>query len=226
MLIRSISPDIFRTPHHHAAFWDWESESSELIAGTEMPKELRGAALKRKAEFAAGRYCAAQAIRSLGFNGPAMVGINKDGSPDWPARIVGSITHTDGYVCAAAAWSTDCLNLGIDSEKLVEGKLAEEIAGTILRDDEARLLSNLPLSSSQCLTLVFSAKESVYKCLYPLLKDPFDFQDLRLLGIDSKKGVFRFQLAKAINPDFSIISGRFAIGPQHIHTAVELAARH
>ncbi len=219
------SPDIFRTPYHRSALWDPQSPLHDTIMETLPPKELKTASLRRKVEFAAGRWCAAKAIQSLDPKYPVSVGINTDGSPRWPEGIVGSITHAEGYVSAAVARYGDCLNLGIDSEKCAKEESAEELAAVVLRNDEEPLLLNSPLSRPQAVTLVFCAKESAYKCLYPLVKRPFEFDAFRLRGINFGTRTFRFDLTDTLSFDFpegAGIDGRFEVGGVFIHAAVEL----
>ncbi|MBN1173619.1 MAG: 4'-phosphopantetheinyl transferase, partial [Micromonosporaceae bacterium] len=51
---------------------------------------------RRRAEFTTGRHCARLALASLGVE-PAAILAGPDRAPRWPAGIVGTITHCDGY---------------------------------------------------------------------------------------------------------------------------------
>jgi hypothetical protein len=62
---------------------------------------IQAAVAKRRAEFAAGRVCARSALAELGAP-LAPLGVRPDRSPDWPAGLTGSITHTQGF-CGAVA---------------------------------------------------------------------------------------------------------------------------
>jgi len=76
---------------------------------------MRTAGPRRRAEFAAGRLCAREALARLGvpaapiLPGPA-------GEPRWPEGVTGSITHCAGYRACAVARTTDLTAIGIDAE--------------------------------------------------------------------------------------------------------------
>jgi enterobactin synthetase component D len=77
-------------------------------------------------------------------------------------------------------------------------------------------------------TLAFSAKESLYKCLYPCSGVFFDFSDAELEWIrvdDDAQGAFGLRLRRTLSdgfPNGMRLSGRYAIELGHVHTAVEL----
>ena len=123
---------------------------------------------KRRAEYAAGRACARAALTALGI-GPVAIGRDAErGAPVWPAGVLGSITHCDGYRAAAVAHTTDLLSLGIDAEPhgpLPEGVLEAVVSTAAEQDALAALMDRAP--DVHWDRLLFSAKESVYKAWYP-----------------------------------------------------------
>ena len=48
-----------------------------------------------------------------------------NGAPLWPAGLVGSITHTQGYAAALAARAGDFAGLGVDAERI--GGVTEDL---------------------------------------------------------------------------------------------------
>ena len=64
----------------------------------------------------------------------------------------------------------------------------------VINAGEHRLSARLPIPEDQFILLVFSAKESIYKCLYPLLKRPLDFSKMVLEDIDFQKRTFQFHI--------------------------------
>ncbi|WP_369826497.1 4'-phosphopantetheinyl transferase superfamily protein [Chromobacterium sp. ATCC 53434] len=42
--------------------------------------------------------------------------------------------------------------------------------------------------------MVFSAKESVFKCLYPQVGKYFDFLDVEIVALDARNRAFRFRV--------------------------------
>jgi 4'-phosphopantetheinyl transferase EntD len=69
----------------------------------------------RRREFTTGRACARAALVHLGLL-PTPVPPGPAGEPRWPAGVVGSITHCEGYRAAAVARATDLGALAIDAE--------------------------------------------------------------------------------------------------------------
>jgi 4'-phosphopantetheinyl transferase EntD len=131
---------------------------------------------KRVKEFAAGRACARLAMASFGVADFALR-VAADRQPVWPAGIVGSISHTAGLCLAVVAEHTRVAALGIDCE--VVGHVNADIWETICTATELAWLASLPTPlQAAAVALLFSAKEAVYKCQYPLTREWMDFHDL------------------------------------------------
>jgi 4'-phosphopantetheinyl transferase EntD len=142
---------------------------------SEEAAHLGRAAPKRTQEFAAGRLCARRVLSELGIeNFPLQAA--SDRQPLWPAGIVGSITHTDGFCAAVAAEKKHLIAVGLDCE--VAGSVKAELWPTLFRDEETRWLCRLPPPEQPAAaTLIFCAKEAFYKCQYPLTREWLYFQD-------------------------------------------------
>ena len=165
------------------------------------------AVAKRRREVAFGRACARQALgRSIAI--PHGAG----GAPQWPEGMVGSITHTDDEAAAMVAERGVYAGLGIDLESLAHAARTEDLLATVATDAErARADPTLPFAA-----LMFSAKEAVYKCLYPRCGQFLEFHDVEL-AIDPA-GTFRVQRAHGYDPSWLV--GRFAINAGHVATVV------
>lgn len=206
-----------------------EQTAGEL--GLTLPTVLNSAVQKRKAEFIAGRYCARLALAQLGGNVDAPIGVGASRQPVWPEGFVGSITHTDGYASAMVARCDKVRAVGIDSEMWIEPGSLEDSCRQILTTGEIRP-DNLHLFDSPLhyLTLVFSAKESLFKCLFPLVNRFFDFHAAVVIPQPSRSttdGEFRFELLEDLNSEFRTGysgHGRYSIGTDCVHTAVILNA--
>lgn len=141
---------------------------------------------KRKLEYLAGRYCAKEALKSLKIDVDA-IPIQPDRSPKWPKGIIGSITHTKGI--AIAAVSNILKGIGVDAENLMTTERYYNISKMIVSPEEESLINeNIDLYP----TLVFSAKESLYKAIYPLCQQYFGFLEASI--IDIKKSTFTLKL--------------------------------
>jgi 4'-phosphopantetheinyl transferase EntD len=131
---------------------------------------------KRRREFATARGCARRALAALGLP-PVPLVPGERGAPSWPAGVVGSMTHCDGYRAAAVARRDRVRTLGLDAEP--NGPLPEGVLDAIATPPErAWLARNLEDGSGVCWDrLLFSAKESIYKAWYPLARRWLDFAD-------------------------------------------------
>lgn len=114
-----------------------------------------------------------------------------------------SISHSAKYAAALAAREPAC---GIDIQKITEK--TQKVVSRFAEPDEIRLLTETmsDLETTQCLTLLWSAKEALKKAL--LKNQPVIFQGVRL---------------KSLQADRLIILGLQVIGkqwPAEIHAAV------
>ncbi|MEZ6876547.1 enterobactin synthase subunit EntD [Enterobacter sp. KBR-315C3_2022] len=139
------------------------------------------AASKRKAEHLAGRIAAAHALKAHGIT--AVPGTGSSGEPLWPAGFSGSISHTSR--CALAVVATNALT-GIDCEIMLPAGEAEEIKDGIIGPDEEPLLRAAALPFALALTLAFSAKESLFKALYPAVGEMMGFDCARVTALDDE----------------------------------------
>jgi len=158
-----------------------EEEDPAHIEGTLHPEEaaLIGKAGKRRtAEFTAGRLLAHRALERLGADqGPILRGDN--GQPLWPEGIVGSIAHKSNLCVAVAAKTEDVLGLGVDVEDSKE--LKEELFDRICTPNELTWLEGKNPSNHGLLgKILFSAKECVYKCLFPLNGEFLSFDEVEI----------------------------------------------
>ena len=146
------------------------SEMSELYIAGSNGRLLgsRSGQTKRKLEFDLGRRCAAVALASFDNFDP--VAVNEDRSPHWPVGFAGSISHNDHYAWAVATKQVHVQSIGIDVETVMSPSTHNEIHQEIVSESEWSLVraSNNSLSDEQLFTVLFSAKESFYKCWHPL----------------------------------------------------------
>lgn len=134
---------------------------------------------KRRREFATGRGCAHRALAGLGLE-PGPVPAGERGEPVWPAGVVGSITHCQGYRGCAVADRRELAAIGVDAEvhaPLPEG-LLEDVTVPAERPMLAQLAATAPAIHWD--RLLFSAKESVYKAWFPLARRWLGFEDAEL----------------------------------------------
>lgn len=178
-----------------------------------LPDHLHRAVLKRQVEFLAGRVCAQQALEVLTGHKPSAIPSRPDRAPGWPPGIVGSITHTKGYAAALVALDTHYQGLGIDCEVLLTPEnltLQKHIC--VANELESLQAVHRHWTPETLLTLVFSAKESLYKCLYPHVEKYFGFSAARVVTLDREQHTFVIQLEQDLTPSLRVPcrwTGRF-----------------
>ncbi len=190
----------------------------------EEAKQLDGCVEKRQREIAAGRRCARRALARLGIaNFPVLAG--PDRAPIWPETIVGSITHTDGcadgYCGVAVGEYRKFSGIGVDAEPRLP--LPDDLWSWILDESERQeaLQSDEPGIYAR---LVFSAKETTYKALYPTLKRILEFSDVHV-DIKLTDGLFIAWLTRIVGSQTAPFVGRLVTDGELILTAMALPRR-
>ncbi|MDC0357335.1 4'-phosphopantetheinyl transferase superfamily protein [Oligoflexia bacterium] len=137
------------------------------------------ATAKRREQFTLGRVAARLALKELGFNPPPPILKGNNREPLWPKDVVGSITHTDKYAIAVATFSKDIVGLGIDLERF-GSKQSQRLAERICLPSELTWLCEDESLMQERFALLFSAKETLFKALYPIYGRYFWFNDAEL----------------------------------------------
>lgn len=166
-----------------------------------LPEKLNDSVLKRQVEFLAGRVCAKQAIKALIGHTPETIPAQSDRAPGWPPGIVGSITHTARYAAALVASDTHYHGMGIDCEAIISPdnlNLQKHIC--VANELEALHEAYSDWAPEELLTLVFSAKESLFKCLYRQTRKFFGFSAARVTALDATNATFIIQLEHDLTP--------------------------
>lgn len=185
---------------------EWTRGDAEGIAlFPEEEAAVLRAVRKRRREFATGRACARAALARLGLPAqPIPPGDSRE--PLWPAGIVGSITHCEGYRACAVARAADIATVGIDAEP--DEPLPSGVLEVIARPEELTAVREaLRLHPGvNWDRLLFSAKECVFKAWFPLTGLWLGFEDAAL-GFDRSRGTFS---AHVLRPPGAVLSGSLA----------------
>jgi len=153
---------------------DHAPETTELLAAENAAaKNMRHG---RLIEFAHGRACARRALARLGIPAcPIPVGDGR--APVWPDQVVGSISHCGKHAAAVATYRRNTQGLGIDLE--TTDHLERPLLNVVCRPEELLWLNTS--ASNQILDkLFFSAKESLFKCVWPTVHRFIDFQEIEI----------------------------------------------
>lgn len=202
-----LMPDLDSLPLHRVCF-DAAAFKPACFAeqGMALPTELQSAVAKRQGEFLAGRLAARLALRPYGL-GEETVAIGQNREPRWPAGMEGSISHSQllgqGMALCAVRPGKAGLGLGLDLEAWLDARQADQLwPGIVDKEEWGRLASGAAaadLSLAEGLTLVFSAKESLFKALYPRVGRYFDFLDASWSGMGVQ--TLSLSLKTALTPD-------------------------
>jgi 4'-phosphopantetheinyl transferase EntD len=179
---------------------------------------ISGTIEKRQREFRAGRHAAHAALARLDAPElPLLRGERRE--PLWPSGHLGSIAHCRDLCVAVCARETELAGLGIDVEPLEP--LPQGVGGYIHTAAEAAFIADNPQSHPQ--RLIFSAKESLYKCYYPLVQRYFGFHAVELV-FDRERQRFDFRPTQKCEIAFPPLTfhGRYLIGADHLVTACYL----
>ncbi len=134
------------------------------------------AAQRRRLSFALGRAAARDALAELGVASVA-IGRGPAGEPVWPDGFVGAITHSGDLAIAIAGRRSDYAGLGVDLEQLSPG-LSTRAARLVCTPSEMAWVGDAGTTARA--TLLFSAKEAVFKALFPIERIWLGFGDAEL----------------------------------------------
>ncbi|CAK9886252.1 MAG: Enterobactin synthase component D [Candidatus Erwinia impunctatus] len=179
---------------------------------------LSTAVIKRRAEHLAGRIAAQRLLKEEGMLCP--VGVQSDRSPQWPLGWTGSISHTDRYAISVIAPKNECAFLGVDMEKFNPGVM-KNTADVFLSSPEKEYLKNTGIEFHIALLIAFSAKESLFKALYPLTGNFFGFDAARMSTLKEKSQNFTMELLVSLSSHFPVgdqYTGHYKIYHDYIIT--------
>jgi 4'-phosphopantetheinyl transferase EntD len=181
---------------------------------------------KRRREFATTRACARAALARLGLP-PVPIVPGPRGAPQWPAGVVGSMTHCAGYRACAVARDRDLLTIGLDAEP--HDKLPDDVLESVSSAEEREQLTALAAAvpGTHWDRMLFSAKESVYKAWFPLTRRWLGFEDASV-AIDPDNGTFTARLLvsgpRVHGLPLTGFTGRWLVGGGLIITAIAVPA--
>lgn len=150
-------------------------------------EEMKNFSVARKQEFLKGRYLAEHML----FD-DSKIGKDQHGAPIFPGATKGSIAHSDKYVCVST--SEEVEGIGIDVEEVFTDTIYNETKDRLFTKAEQELIEcySEPLVVA---TLLFSAKESFYKCYHQDYLRFIDFLEIDVYQLCFEKHQFslRFQ---------------------------------
>lgn len=190
----------------------------------ELPDHIFRSVPTRRAEYLAGRIISKVALKQL--NSPILqVGTGEHRSPTWPTGIVGSISHDDEHAICAVRSESDAKSVGVDIEPIICESVIENIRTQIISEDEYKLIVSSTINHQVAFTLFYSAKEALFKAIYPFVKRYLNFNSSKVVEISKKK----CQLKLLLNPEISeplfpskFFNINFSIWDDRVVTVIEI----
>ena len=165
-------------------------EEAALVAGAER---------SRLVAFASGRHAAHVALRELGVSRVAVP--RRGRAPVWPPGVVGSITHSRSL--AAAVVGRLCRHVGIGVDIEPQGRVTPRVGERVLTVGERNALPEAAWR-----TALFSAKESVFKAVNPIVGEYLALGDVEITFADDALGGFSANTTRRCESSETVAAGR------------------
>ena len=136
----------------------------------------------RRKDFASGRRVAHEALRVL--TGSVQPVTMRDRQPHWPSQCVGSISHSRELTVALVGDDRAWRGVGVDLAPC--NSVPENVGRRVMVDAEITWSTQRP---GDWRTVVFSAKEAIYKAVNPIVGEFLGFRDVTL-EVDSTGTTF------------------------------------
>ena len=171
---------------------------------------------KRRREFSAGRKLAQILLAELGAV-PCPLLPDSDRCPVWPRGFRGSISLCAELCAVVVSADEKVRSVGLDIEP--SAPLDARLVERICRPGELAGLE--PDQTGERAKLLFSIKEAVYKCQFPISRIFLGFHDVEVQLEEGRfHAVIHQERASALaGPE---ISGRFALRAGHVFSAARL----
>ena len=183
-------------------------------------KCVQNAIAKRRREFSTGRYCAHGALRDLGVeSGPILSGEKRE--PLWPVGIKGSISHSSTNAVAVVSRDPLLISVGLDVESAEA--ISDRIRDMVCTKQDIENLG-IYVDNPIYWKLIFSAKESIYKCLFPIVRKWIGFSHANLqFDFPSGRFIIKMDESLEIPRDYlDAMQGRFILSKSQLFTCVEI----
>ena len=190
------------------------SDYSHKLVGSEIVKAAHMKPLRKNA-FSSGRYAAHLAQNELGVEPSEIFSAGRQ--PIWPAGQVGAITHSTDF--AAAIVSRDLLSVGLDIERL--GRIKENLYDKFFTPSELASINEMTGWEGE--TIIFSAKESIYKAIYFILRRYVNFKEVELaLNIEDSTFSVSYIGENMMSLQHHKTCGYWSVCKDHVLTVVEI----
>lgn len=192
---------------------------ADFVPDALLPGTVVQAVRSRRLAFVAGRLCAEYAAARFGAAGP--VDIGPGGEPVWPSGLIGSITHDDRLATSVVARHANICGVGIDSEVIARGDAQQAIERVCCTDWE-RQTWIAGAADGKVATVLFSAKEALYKAIYPSVRRFIDFSEVEVTELDLRGRLVLKFVDSDLAPTHPWVECRFVWDRCAVHTSILL----
>ena len=187
-----------------------------------VPDSIRWSVKKRQAEFIAGRYMAKLCLEALSVvDRDVLIGSHRE--PLWPEELTGAISHTRDRAVALVAEKAAHRFVGLDVENWFDVETAELIGSDIHDNGEFTLLREQGLNSAMATSIIFSAKESLFKATFPYIGHYFWFESARVIEFNRFEESLVLELDRSLSQHClgeRIFKCRYFIEPSSVTTVI------
>lgn len=164
----------------------------------QLKQDIKHFPIRRKIEFIAGRVCSAKALENLLPNGKYYWRLKNDNrTVAWPKNIAGSISHTNNVVTATTLkYTNEVQSIGVDIEKIMSTQKAKDLSQTILKSSMPH--NNMVIDITYYVTMVFSAKESLYKA-FSSIGITIPYENIFCIDVNTEKRICTLYAGEPIN---------------------------
>ena len=193
-----------------------------------LPDRFENMVPKRRCEYLVSRLCARQALADIGCTQNTDIRNNSDRSPAWPDGFTGSFTHTTTRAAACVARSDQVRSIGLDIEPVVSSELYKKLYQEVLTPEDMVLSARVTgekLTTEAFFTLVFSAKETLFKAIYKDVGYIFGFEVATVTDIRQDTLTIRLnQTLSDVWPQGSLINIRYMFQADCVYTLLLIGA--
>ncbi|WP_343594990.1 4'-phosphopantetheinyl transferase superfamily protein [Acinetobacter sp.] len=163
--------------------FDYQSFDESLFdeLAIDRPVNLISSLFVRQSEFLAGRYAAKLALtaidRKLCFD-QVVVGLRKQ--PIFPDNLIGTLSHSHIMAICAVTTSKEVHYLGVDIEPTMTRAVSFAVERKVFTCNELNSLMVHGINREVAATLIFSAKESIFKAFSKQIKHGINFENIKL----------------------------------------------
>lgn len=170
----------------------------------DIPKVIECSVETRRAEFLAGRMMAFQALKFSGFASHEQIKASKNKGPIWPCGYLGSISHSKEFIFTAACEGKKCNSLGVDLEHIFSLETYNNVSKHVHTKSEINIFLNTGISELAASTIIFSAKESLYKALFKYVNQFFGFEVANIISVDMKTYTLEIELIEEFRLKYNL----------------------